>query len=154
MDSNTIFTFHFYEALLLTHQKAHWVEAMDKNKTIVYPGQMQDYRKESEVLGYQGEVVIKSHSNTMGVEFIREMVQEAVQAAANAGVGLYCGEFGVIDQAPLIDTLRWFKDVSTVFRENHIGCAVWNYKGMDFGFVDDHYSLIRGKLLDLWTDRK
>ncbi len=154
MDSNTIFTFHFYEPLLFTHQKAHWVETMDKNKTIVYPGQMQDYRKESEVLGYQGEVVIKSHSNTMGEEFIREMVQEAVQAAANAGVGLYCGEFGVIDQAPLIDTLRWFKDVNTVFRENHIGCAVWNYKGMDFGFVDDHYSLIRGKLLDLWTDRK
>ena len=37
---------------------------------------------------------------------------------------LYCGEFGVIDQAPVEDTLRWFTDVDTVFRQFGIGCAV------------------------------
>lgn len=153
-DQNIIFTFHFYEPLLFTHQKAHWVPAMDKNKTIVYPNDMNYYRTQSEVLGYQGEVVIKSQSKTMGEEFIREMVQEAIDAANNAGVKLYCGEFGVIDQAPEIDTLRWFTDVHKVFSENQIGSAVWTYKGMDFGLVEDHYSLIRGKLISLWTDNK
>ena len=153
-DQNIIFTFHFYEPLLFTHQKAHWVPAMDKNKTIVYPNDMNYYWTQSEVLGYQGEVVIKSQSKTMGEEFIREMVQEAIDAANNAGVKLYCGEFGVIDQAPEIDTLRWFTDVHKVFSENQIGSAVWTYKGMDFGLVEDHYSLIRRKLISLWTDNK
>ena len=56
---------------------------------------------------------------------------EAVTAAKDAGVTLYCGEFGVIDQAPVEDTLRWFTDVDTVFRQFGIGCAVWTYKEMD-----------------------
>ncbi len=152
-DKNTIFTFHFYEPLLFTHQKAYWVETMDKDKTILYPEEMDYYRTQSEVLGYQGEVVIKAHSKTMGKEFIREMIQEAVTAAAKAGVGLYCGEFGVIDQAPENDTLRWFADVREVFAENQIGCALWTYKGMDFGLVDPHYDLIRDKLINLWIKR-
>ena len=43
-----------------------------------------------------------------------------VDAAKNAGVSLYCGEFGVIDRAPAEDTLRWFQDVDTVFKKYNI----------------------------------
>ena len=60
---------------------------------------------------------------------------------------LYCGEFGVIDQAPVEDTLRWFTDVDTVFRQFGIGCAVWTYKEMDFGLMGEHYAPIREQLL-------
>lgn len=153
-DDNIIFTFHFYEPLLFTHQKAHWVANMDKEKDIFYPESMDYYRTQSEVLGYQGEVVIKAHAANMGEEFIREMVKEAVDAAENAGVGLYCGEFGVIDQAPQSDTLRWFKDVKKVFAENHIGGAVWTYKEMDFGLIGEHYDSIRDELISLWTQTR
>ena len=75
----------------------------------------------------------------------------AVTAAKNAGVMLYCGEFGVIDQAPVEDTLRWFTDVDTVFRQFGIGCAVWTYKEMDFGLIGEHYAPIREQLLKLWN---
>ena len=74
-----------------------------------------------------------------------------VTAAKNAGVTLYCGEFGVIDQAPVEDTLRWFTDVDTVFRQFGIGCAVWTYKEMDFGLIGEHYAPIREQLLKLWN---
>ena len=67
-----------------------------------------------------------------------------------AGVGLYCGEFGVINQAPVEDTLRWFTDVDKVFRKYNIGCAVWTYKEMDFGLTEDHYASIKDDLLALW----
>lgn len=150
-DKNIIFTFHFYEPLLFTHQKAYWVKNMDPEADIFYPESMGYYAEKSRVLGYQGEVAANAASKTMGPEFIREMVQEAIDAADNAGVGLYCGEFGVIDQAPVQDTLRWFKDVDQVFREFNIGCAVWTYKEKDFGLVGDHYEEIRQDLIDLWT---
>ncbi|MGN0155527.1 MAG: glycoside hydrolase family 5 protein [Lachnospiraceae bacterium] len=153
-DDNTIFTFHFYEPLLFTHQKASWVANMDKEKDILYPESMDYYRTQSEILGYQGEVVIKAHSENMGKEFIREMVREAVKAAEKAGVGLYCGEFGVIDQAPQMDTLRWFEDVKSVFEEYHIGGAVWTYKEMNFGLTGEHYDPIREQLISLWTRKK
>ncbi len=148
---NVIYTFHFYEPLLFTHQKAHWVAAMDPNETISYPESMQYYCEKSKKLGYQGEVVTQAKSKTMGPEFIREMVEEAVSAAKNARVPLYCGEFGVIDQAPVQDTLNWFKDVDQVFREYNIGCAVWSYKEMDFGLIGSHYDPIRKDLLALWS---
>lgn len=149
-DKNIIFTFHFYEPLLFTHQKAYWVEAMDKNETINYPETIEYYRTKSISLGYQGEAVIKAHSKTMGEEFIEEMVQEAVLAAKNAGVQLYCGEFGVIDKAPIFDTFEWFKDVDRVFRKHKIGWALWNYKEKDFGLTGKHYEKIWDSLLSLW----
>ncbi|NLI38681.1 MAG: glycoside hydrolase family 5 protein [Clostridiaceae bacterium] len=152
-DKNTIFTFHFYEPLVFTHQKAYWVEKIDKKKDIFYPETMDYYRKHSAELGVQGKPAIDSQSEAMGPEFMREKVMEAIEAAEKAGVGLYCGEFGVIDQAPVMDTLRWFQDVDKVFRDFNIGCAVWTYKKMDFGLIDSHYDDIREDLITLWTGK-
>lgn len=148
---NIIFTFHFYEPLLFTHQKAHWVAAMDPEEEFSYPESMEYYCENSKKLGFQGEVVGRAKAKTMGTEFITEMIQEAADAAEKAGVGLYCGEFGVIDQAPVEDTLRWFKDVDEVFRKFDIGCGVWTYKKMDFGLTGEHYAPIRDDLIHLWT---
>lgn len=153
-DNNIIFTFHFYEPLVFTHQKAHWVEKIDKEKDIFYPESMAYYRKHSAALGVQGNAVLNAQSQTMGPEFIREMVSEAVKAAEKAGVALYCGEFGVIDQAPAKDTLRWFEDVDKVFREFNIGCALWTYKEKDFGLIGRHYDDIRKDLISLLTRKK
>lgn len=152
-DEHIIFTFHFYEPLLFTHQKAHWVAAMNPEETIYYPESMEYYQEKSKVLGFQGEVVRLAESKEMGVPFIEEMIREAIDAAANAGVSLYCGEFGVIDQAPVEDTLRWFSDVNTVFEKYQIGCAVWSYKEMDFGMTEEHYAPIRQELLKLWCKK-
>lgn len=146
-DRNILFTFHFYEPLIFTHQKAHWVPAMDPNEEIRYPEEMAYYIRKSEKLGFQGEVVTKAKSAHMGTEFVEEMIGEAIDAAEKAGVGLYCGEFGVIDRAPVEDTGRWFQDVVRTFRQNRIGFALWSYKEMDFGFTGEHYAPIRENLL-------
>ena len=150
-DDHIIFTFHFYEPLIFTHQKAYWVEKMDKEKDIYYPDSMVYYKEISRSLGYKGEEVVTAKSEVMGTEFIREMIVEAVKAAQEARVSLYCGEFGVIDQAPIEDTLRWFKDVNEVFEQLDIGYAVWTYKEKDFGLIDSHYDDIRENLISLWS---
>lgn len=153
MDENIILTFHFYEPLLFTHQKAHWVPTMDPKADYFYPETMEYYRENSKRLGYQGEVAVYAESETMGTEFIEEMVNEAILAAKERNAKLYCGEFGVIDQAPIADTLRWFKDVDSVFRKYNIGCSVWTYKEMDFGLIGDHYKDIKDDLLTLWNGK-
>lgn len=152
-DKNVIFTFHFYEPLLFTHQKAYWIANMDKEKDIPYPATMEYYRKESGILGYQGNDVVNADSAQMGVPFMEEMVKEAVIAAENAGIRLYCGEYGVIDRAPVEDTLRWFQDVTAVFRRHNIHSALWSYKKMDFGLIDEHYALIRDELIRMLTKK-
>lgn len=147
---NIIYTFHFYEPLLFTHQKAHWVKNISM-EDISYPDSITNYKDRSEILGIQGESVVKSESSAIDKEFIRTMITSAVSAARSAGVSLYCGEFGVIDQAPVTDTLRWFEDTLEVFSENNIGHAVWTYKKMDFGLIDEHYSPIRKRMIRALT---
>ncbi len=151
-EDNIIFTFHFYEPLVFTHQKAHWMEKMDKTADMDYPDTMENNKIRSAALGYQGGAVCAAKSETMGPEFMREMMEEAVKAAKNAGVELYCGEFGVIDQAPAEGTLRWFQDVFKVFREYDIGWAIWTYKEKDFGLIDSHYDSIREGIIDAGRD--
>lgn len=146
-DKNILFTFHLYEPLIFTHQKAPWVPNMVMDKDIAYPETMEYYTEFSRQLGDKGKDVTESKSLQMGIGYIEELVQEAISAAKKAGVKLYCGEFGVIDKAPVPDTLNWFKDVMSVFRTNDIHCAIWTYKQMDFGLVDAHYDLIRKALI-------
>jgi aryl-phospho-beta-D-glucosidase BglC (GH1 family) len=151
-DGNVIFTFHFYEPLIFTHQKAPWVPNMIMDREIAYPGTMAYYIELSKVLGYKGKDVTDSDGVTMGDALIRGMVAEAKSAAEKAGVRLYCGEFGVIDRAPPADSLNWFRDVLSVFRDNRIGCAIWSYKEMDFGLIDTHYDSIRDDLIGLYVN--
>ena len=132
-DENIIFTFHFYEPLIFTHQKAPWVPNMPMDREIHYPETMAYYIEQSKVLGYKGKDVTDAGAKGMADSLIRDMVREAKDVAAKAGAKLYCGEFGVIDRSPPPDTLNWFRDVLSVFGDNHIGCALWSYKEMDFG---------------------
>lgn len=152
-DDNVVFTFHFYEPLIFTHQKAQWVPNMIMDRDISYPGTMAYYVDLSKALGYKGKDVTDSEADAgaFGDRLIRDMVGEAKEAANKSGVRLYCGEFGVIDSAPCSDTLNWFRDVLSIFRDNDIGCAIWSYKQMDFGIVDAHYEPIRAELLDFYV---
>ncbi|MBO4390525.1 MAG: cellulase family glycosylhydrolase [Lachnospiraceae bacterium] len=149
---NVIYTFHFYEPLIFTHQKAYWVKNMDMERTVHYPATLDYYKEVSETLGYQGEAAVKTNADSMGTSFIEEMITDALQAANKNGVRLYCGEFGVIDQAPVEDTLRWFRDVDEVFRKYDIGFSVWSFKKMDFGITDEHYAPIIDELCKLWNE--
>ncbi|MGN0513221.1 MAG: glycoside hydrolase family 5 protein [Lachnospiraceae bacterium] len=150
-DKNVIYTFHMYEPLIFTHQKAYWVPNMPMDTDILYPQSMEYYKEVSKLIGDKGKDVVVSKCEDIGKPFLIEMVKEAVDAANNAGVRLYCGEFGVIDRAPVEDTLRWFEDIMDVFKEYNIHCAVWSYKKMDFGISDEHYTPIAEKLIKLLT---
>lgn len=150
-DKNVIYTFHMYEPLIFTHQKAYWVPNMPMDTDILYPQSMEYYKKVSKLIGDKGKDVVVSNCEDIGKPFLIEMVKEAVDAANNAGVRLYCGEFGVIDRAPVEDTLRWFEDIMDVFKKYNIHCAVWSYKKMDFGISDEHYAPISEKLIKLLT---
>lgn len=150
-DGNIIYTFHFYEPLIFTHQKAPWVPNMIMDREIRYPETMAYFIELSKALGYKGKDVTDADGKDMGDRLIRDMVREAKEAAEKAGVRLYCGEFGVIDQAPPADTLNWFRDALSIFGGDDIGWAIWSYKEMDFGLVDAHYDPIRGDLIALFA---
>lgn len=154
MDSNIMYTFHFYEPLLFTHQKAHWVAAMDPDAEISYPADRAEYQERSLRLGEQGKTVTDSHCGKMDIHFLESVFADAVRTAQERGVRLYCGEFGVIDKAPLPDTLAWLRDVTALFEQDQIGYALWTYKDMDFGLMEEHYAPIRNDMIRLLTGKQ
>lgn len=151
-DENIVYNFHCYEPLLFTHQTAWWVEGMPKDFHIGYPDSYAKYREESaKIPGTMAGAFAEENPRItkLGQEFFEEIFREAVEVAEARNVPLYCGEYGVIDQAPIEDTVRWFEDIHAVFEKHGIGRAVWSYKLMDFGISDGHYAPAIDKIAKL-----
>lgn len=141
-DDKIVFNFHCYEPLIFTHQAAYWVKGMSPDFRVGYPKTLGEYEKLSrENIGsYYSDLIAGYESTMCNKDFFVKYFSEAVEISKKYNVPLYCGEYGVIDQAATDGTLNWFKDIHAAFEECNIGRAVWSYKKMDFGITDEHYS--------------
>lgn len=152
IDENIVYNFHFYEPIIFTHQSAYWAKGMPRDFHIGYPDNIEIYRqKTQEIAGAMTGALADENFRftTLGTEFFEQLFREAVETAERYNITLYCGEYGVIDQAAPEDTVRWFKDIHDVFEAYGIGRAVWSYKEMDFGLNGEHYSSVRNQLISL-----
>ena len=134
-DDKLVYTFHFYEPHIFTHQKASWEPLMKElNYTVPYPSGTEDYhryRKQSEDFRRHYHFEEKT-----GKDYIRTCLQPALNFIKERNVPVYCGEYGVIDHTPLEYNLRWHEDVCDLMIEYGIGRAVWTYKQMSFPMVN------------------
>lgn len=149
-DENIVFTFHCYDPLCFTHQKANWVPNSDFD--LSYPDTVKAYQEKSSLLAQEKDGNIFSTKLEMiGPEYFREIFAVAIEVAEKYNVPLYCGEFGVIDKAPLADSVRWLADLNQVMCEYKIGRAYWSYKRMDFGITDEHFADSMDEMVKILT---
>ncbi len=135
-DTNIVLSFHFYEPFLLTHYQAGWTFLDDYQGPVHYPGAIIT-EEEWQQLDENYKNRLKSSS---GKEFNRQvmadMMQQPLAKAENTGLSLYCGEFGVIKNAPRADMLQWYKDMIAIFDQQGVAYANWDYKSDNFGLLD------------------
>ncbi len=150
-DENIVYTFHFYEPLIFTHQSAYWVKKMTPDFRTAYPNEFARYRSETEEFlpSENGELYNNLTLDQVDQKFFETMFTEAIQIAEERDTALYCGEYGVIDQADLTSTLNWYTDINSTFEKYGIGRAAWTYRGKDFGITDEHYAPILDQLVKL-----
>lgn len=122
-DNKIIYNFHCYEPLRFTHQGAYWID--DEFPTLRIP--------------FKDSGVTEN--------FFADMFKSAIEKAEKDGVGLYCGEYGVIDVVSPEDTILWYRTIHAVFEKYQIGHAAWSYKEMDFGISDARLDSVRDELL-------
>ena len=150
LDDRVVYNFHCYEPMVFTHQKAYWVENMPRDLEVAYPDDLERYKALSKQLSFDLAGAIEGQPlDAMGPDLFEALFAPALEAAERNHAPLYCGEYGVIDQAPVDSALRWLKDISEVFNRHGIGRALWNYKRKDFGLVDPHYDGARERLIEI-----
>jgi len=136
-DPHVAYNFHFYDPQVFTHQKAGFSEEMSEyNRTVHYPD---DIRSFSEYLkthpNFQSKYRLVAREPFNNYALMKRLMQPAIQFIQDTGREIYCGEFGVIDEAPVSDAAHWIHDLCSIMDDNKIGHALWNYKYLSFGLV-------------------
>ncbi len=122
-DARIIYNFHCYDPIEFTHQHAHWVSHADVKHDVSYE---------------------QSGATT---EYFERLFASALEKAEQNGAALYCGEYGVIENAKAEDALKWFKAINAAFEAHGIGRAAWSYKYMNFGLTDPRMDAVRDELI-------
>lgn len=148
-DENIVFTFHCYSPMIFTHQAAGWIKTMPKDFKTSYPRTAAETSAESSMV-YGTD--FDAEFNTLGdellsPEYFRRLFAPAMAISEKYDVPMYCGEYGVIDNADRESTLRWFEDIHTALTECHIPRAVWSYKQMNFDVAGEINKDIRDALI-------
>ncbi len=135
-DKNILLSFHFYEPFLLSHYSASWTSLKGYDGPVHYPGTLLTEKEFNALPEAQKPEVKQYVGKIYNQKKIREMWQQPIQKAKKLDIPLYCGEFGVMTNAPREDRLQWYEDLIALFEKNGIGYANWNYRSDNFGLLD------------------
>ncbi|MDD7428353.1 MAG: cellulase family glycosylhydrolase [Oscillospiraceae bacterium] len=124
-DDKIVYNFHCYDPMNFTHQGAYWYEGMDTAFRMSFD----------------------ECEPPVTPEFFIERFSRAYDAAEKNGTVLYCGEYGVIENAKPEDAVKWFRAINAAFDRLDISRAVWSYKEMNFGISDDRMNSVRSELI-------
>lgn len=124
-DNKIVYNFHCYDPMNFTHQGAHWYEGMDTAFRMSFD----------------------ECAPAVTEEFFVRRFARACETAQKHGVPLYCGEYGVIENASPEDTVKWFKAINGAFEKLGISRAAWSYKQMNFGLSDERMNGVINELI-------
>lgn len=148
-EDHIIYTFHFYKPHLFTHQNAQWSPmTREYQQTLRYPGRVPGL---DEFLDQHPEFRASrsEHLGEMNRDLLERLAAPAADFMARTQKPVYCGEYGVIDHAPLPSRVAWHRDFVDILRHLGIGSAVWTYKNMSFGLVEENGQVVSQELIEI-----
>jgi aryl-phospho-beta-D-glucosidase BglC (GH1 family) len=137
-DSNVIYSFHFYEPHIFTHQGTTWnMNYWHWLRGVRYPSNAESAKRAAALVPDEADrlqVIRYGHEQWDAARIEAEMKQ-ATEWAQRRGVPLVCNEFGVYrDSADPQDRAAWLRDVRTALEKHGMGWTMWDYSGT-FGVV-------------------
>lgn len=137
-DENVIYNFHFYDPHQFTHQGASWGEDdWIYYKDIPFPATAADLAVQMKnVPGDLARYNLYLYgAEGWNAQAIAGRIAFAASWARERNVPLICDEFGAYkDTVPPASRARWITAVRSALEANHIGWAMWDYRG-NFGVV-------------------
>jgi endoglucanase len=131
-DTNLIYTFHFYDPHVFTHQGATWGEpSMAPLKNIPFPYDSKRMpRVPTALMGTWLETAMMRYPHESAPSTLYATLNKVVAFSKERNVPVFCGEFGVfMIQSPKEDRARWYKIVSDALDKRNIPRTSWDYYG-------------------------
>ena len=137
-DDNLIYSFHFYDPFMFTHQGASWTDpSMVPLAGVPFPygaGPMPACPP-----GLKGtwiESSLNSYKTDGTVKRVKELIDIAVKFRDERQVPVFCGEFGVYRENSDHDQrVYWYDVVRSYLEEKKIAWTMWDYEG-GFGLFE------------------
>jgi len=135
-DKNIILSFQFYEPFLLTHYQAPWLGFKNYIGPVHYPGALLT-NAEFDALSADQQTIVKEFvGKEWNIAKLEEMMKLPLKKAKELGLQVCCAEYGVFENAPEADKIRWYNDMISVFNKNGIASSNFNYKSDAMGLLD------------------
>ena len=152
-DTNLIYTFHFYDPFIFTHQGANWTSpSLEPLSGVPFPYNANSMPAcPTELTGTWVQTELASgYKNNGTVANVKGLLNVAVNFKKSRKVPVFCGEFGVYrTNSPNEDRVFWYETVRKFFEENNIPWTIWDYKGSFGLYKKDSQELFNN---DLNTD--
>lgn len=136
-DTNLIYTFHFYDPFLFTHQGAEWAGAAAATTELPYPYRKQAMpRMSQETFGTWGAQKYQQYPQEAQYNALLESLLTVVNWSKENNVPIFCGEWGAYKKyASVSDRCQYLGDVYDILEKLQIPNAMWEWNG-GFSFFD------------------
>ncbi|MDR0457043.1 MAG: glycoside hydrolase family 5 protein [Treponema sp.] len=131
-EQNLVYTFHFYDPHLFTHQGATWGSpSLASLKGIPFPADGRQIPAiPDDLKGTWVEKSLKNYEHDAAVQALCASLDKAAAFSKSRNVPVFCGEFGVfMIQSPPDDRVKWYETVTGMLNQRNIAWASWDYFG-------------------------
>jgi endoglucanase len=141
-DQNLIYTFHYYDPFIFTHQGATWGEpSLGDLAGVPFPYDRRRMpRVPASLRGTWVTGALNEYERSASPRVLNAPLDRVVVFAIERNVPVFCGEFGVfIPNSDVEDRVRWYEFVTNALDKRNISRTSWDYYG-GFGIFNTGYA--------------
>ena len=131
-DTKLLYTFHFYDPFVFTHQGATWpTPSMGSLANVPFPYNAATMPTvPTNLVGTWVGNALNNYQNDGTVAKVKSLIDIAVAFKTARNVNIYCGEFGVYNlNSKDADRVYWYSEVRKYLELKGIAWTIWDYQG-------------------------